>query len=115
MGSEVEKIVAVNFWTINDTLRKYVECECFFELLVVMVLSVSHLVAFIRVEAVCLFSFHIPKVIVKALLDIFVKLGPICDLLCREHAVSDVLMHSEWEGDGRNPYHQNWNNSKRAL
>ena len=49
MGSEVEKIVAVNFWTINDTLRKYVECECFFELLVVMVLSVSHLVAFIRV------------------------------------------------------------------
>ena len=49
MGSEVGKIVAVHFLTINDTLRRYVDCECFFELLVVMVLSVSHLVAFIRV------------------------------------------------------------------
>ena len=39
MDSEVEKIVAVHFWTINDTLR----------LLVVTILSVSHLVAFIRV------------------------------------------------------------------
>ena len=50
MGSEVEKIVAVPFWTFNDTFRQYVNCECFFELLVVTVLSVSHLVAFIRVK-----------------------------------------------------------------
>ena len=49
MESEVEKIVAVHFWNINDTLRQYVKCECFFELLNVTVLSVSHLVAFIRV------------------------------------------------------------------
>ena len=55
MGSEVEKIVAVPFWTINDTLRQKVKCECFYELLVVTVLSVSHLVAFIRV-AVALFQ-----------------------------------------------------------
>ena len=63
MGSEVEKAVAVNSWTsINDTLRKQVKCECFFELLVVMVRSVSHLVAFIRVSYVVewdnIFSFY---------------------------------------------------------
>ena len=55
MGSEVEKIVAIHFWTINDTLRQQVKCECFFELLVLTVLSVSHLVAFIRVPR-CLCS-----------------------------------------------------------
>ena len=49
MGSEVEKIVTVHFWTINDTFKQYVKCECFFELLVVTVLTVSHLVAFIWV------------------------------------------------------------------
>ena len=41
-----------------------------------------------------------PSVKMKALLEIFVQLGPICDLLCRLRTVSDVLMHSEWEGDG---------------
>ena len=50
------KIVAVHFWTINDTLRQYVKCECCFELLVVTVLSVSHLVAFIRVTICAKYS-----------------------------------------------------------
>ena len=58
-----------------------------------------------KVVALCLLSLHMSKVKMKALLDIFVKLDPICDLLCmcRLHAVHDVLRQPVYFTADRNP------------